>query len=195
MVALSYEIIFKLAHTIYPALFEDSAIAVVTRPLGVLVGVIMILFLAAFYQAEKSNKRLALALQLLIVFTLLAFVLRLPPFKDWFDFQTVRLSSEIVGIVRSVLLIIVLILYRRKLAGSDSALSYATVLLVGLIGVGVIVNLIAFVAFASYLNSGDVTEPTPVVTALLLLLFLLTRLAAIVFLYRYEKYELKRLPS
>lgn len=191
MIALAYEIVFKLAHVFSPALFEDPVVLAITRPLGVIVGAIMILFLVAFYQAERSNRGLALALQILIVVVILAFLLRLPVAQTWLGFQTGRLSSEIIGIVRSALFIMVLILYRRKIAGSHAALSYAVIALAGFFGVGVIVNLIALVAFASYLNSGAVIEPAPVITALLFLLFVLTRLAAIYFLYRYEKLELK----
>lgn len=186
IVALVYELVYKAAHLVVPAIFSYQSITAITTLLSALVGVTAILFIYLFLQAEKSNRALTAVLLLLIGCMLVGVVLRLPLTRNAFDFADSRLIQEVAGLVKSFLLVCASALYLRQVDFQYRSLKRATILLTIFFGLGLLKSVFSLKSYLHFLGSGALTDTPGPLLAVMFMMFLMGHLATIYFLYQYR---------
>jgi hypothetical protein len=189
IVAVAYTILLKLGHVLAPSLFEVSAVGVAKAVMSVAVGVVIILFLVAFHNEEKAKGRLATALKVLIACFVLRVVMRLEVMGAALDHQKVRVAGDVVGVAISILLLVVIMLYRAEIPSGPKPLRRASAIVAVMFGIGVVKNLVSLGYLVRFDASGAMTEFPPAFYNMMFVLFLLTNGSVLYFLFRY--YELK----
>jgi hypothetical protein len=192
--ALVYEVILKLTHVLTPSLHHISLMAGITTMLAYLTRAILVIFLYFFYQEEKDTDRMIrrLLIPVLACFALIL-VLRIPALRVMLAVTVTRVLGQSVGLVVSVLLLFVVLVYRKSVPGSQRRLRQAALFVSITFGIGVITSLARFVEITRFAASGEATEHSPAFFGVMLVVFLVTHVALIYFLYEY--YRLKSRPA
>ncbi len=189
IITLAYEILLKLTHIFIPSLFYISPVPGITSMISFISGVIIILFVFLFYKEESSNKKVGLALILIIGCFVPHTILRLPITREIFDFKIIRLLGEIVGFIRAILLFILLIFYRREIPSNEKLLKHATIFITIMFGFGIIKSLFSLISFARFFISGITIDFSPIFFTMIFILFLISHASIIYFLYHYYQFK------
>jgi hypothetical protein len=185
--ALSYEVVLKICRTFTPSLFEVRAITGITSVLSLLVGLVIIIFLFIFYRDNRVNRGVARLCLALIACFVLRFLLRLPTVRGLFGFQTDRLLAEGIGFLGAVLLLAVVLAFRRSVPAERRPLRQAASMLAVLLAVGVATAGYALYEYARFMSSGSTADHPASFYRLMFFLFILTHAAAIYFLLLYSR--------
>jgi hypothetical protein len=186
MMAVAYKILLKVGHVVVPSFFEVPAVRAVNTLLSAAVAVVIILFLVAFHNEEGAGGRLGTVLKVLIACLILRFILRM---GAALDHQAVRLAGEALGVLVSILLFVVIAIYRRRIASGRSSLRGAATVVEVMLGIGAVKSLVSFGYLVRFVASGVITEFPQALYSVMLVLFLVTSGSLLYFLFRY--YELK----
>lgn len=185
IIALIYEILLKLSHILIPSLFNLSAVSGIAAALSFLAGIIIIVFMVAFYRAERANRKVTLLLKILIGCIILHFILRLQVTRNLFDYQTIRLGAEIIGFIKAVLLFGVLLVYQSEIPSTEKLFRQAAVIITVMFGIGILKSLYSLSCYARFVIAGIETQFAPMFYITVTILFFITHAAIIYFLYRY----------
>jgi hypothetical protein len=190
VIALAYEILFKLSHMLAPSLFNLSIVSLVTSLLSFIVWVTIILFMFLFYKEERSSANVAMAIKMLIACIVLQFVFRSPAASGVMSHQTARLVGEVIGLVKAVVLFALVILYRSTIPIGERSIKQAAVFIAVMFGIGIVKSLSSIIYFARFLISGTTVDYPPAFYSIMFIVFLATHASIIYFLYRYYQFKL-----
>lgn len=185
--ALAYELVFKLAYLLMPAMFAAPGIARITPVLSGVVVVIIVLFLISFRGQMRAHRRLAAVIAMLIGCIVIAAILRLPMVSGAIGYQAARLIGAALGVVTDCLLFLFMIYYLRIIPSAQKGLRQAAVLTSVLFAIGVVISLHALGCFIWFMIFFEVVEPGPLFNGILFLLFILRHASIILFLVRYHQ--------
>jgi hypothetical protein len=125
----------------------------------------------------------------LIACFVLRVVMRLEVMGAALDHQKVRVAGDVVGVAISILLLVVIMLYRAEIPSGPKPLRRASAIVAVMFGIGVVKNLVSLGYLVRFDASGAMTEFPPAFYNMMFVLFLLTNGSVLYFLFRY--YELK----
>ncbi len=192
IIALSYEIALKLVIVFMPTIVHSQIFAVVTKLLSLFVGIVIILFMFFFYNKEKSNKRIQTVLKILIACIILSFILRLPVTRNIFGYSDALFVGEIVGLIQALLLLVLIILYKKTIPSQEKALKQTAVFVAIMFSVGVIKSGYVLINYSVFITTGVTADASPIWFKISFVLFLLTHISIIYFLCRYYRYQNNR---
>ncbi len=98
IIALSYEILFKLWGMLLPSFTKLPLISGFTRVLSFAVGIIIIIFMYYFYKDERANKKITTSMKLLIIFFIIQCILRLTTVRHLIGYSGVFIAAEVAGV-------------------------------------------------------------------------------------------------
>ncbi|MCI0513902.1 hypothetical protein L0128_11870 [candidate division KSB1 bacterium] len=186
---LIYELVLKLSHHFVPSFFELAPVAAITSIIFFISGIIIILFMICFYQAERTHQTIKLACQIIIAGMVLNFILRLPLMQNRIDLQVIRMVREVIGCLNAMFLFILVVAYRQSLPDRAKSLKQAAGVLAILFGFGIIKTLLAAIYYSRFVVTGVTRDVSPWVNYFWLILFLVTHLSLIYFLYWYYRFK------
>ncbi len=192
IVVLAYEIVLKLSHFLFPHALQNHIAISITGVLAVLAGMIIILFLILFLQTEGSSPTLAWSIRALIGAYVLLFMLRFALAGNLLDFKTLRLLSEIMGVLTAALMFIVLVSYRALIPSDRLALFQATNIAAFFLGIRILFKLYSAIEFSRFISSGESGEYSSGFYILVSGIYLLTHLSIIYFFFRYYQFKSAR---
>jgi hypothetical protein len=189
IILLAYEILLKLSHVFIPFAFNISLISSITRIISFMVGVVIILFIFLFYKAERSNRKLAIVLKIVLGCIILHFILRLPMAREMIDHKVVRLVGELVGFVEAIFLFLLMIFYKKGIPANGKAIKRAANFAAIMFSIGIIKSLSSLITFTRYVISGIETDFSPIFYNTMLIIFIFTQASVINFLFRYYQFK------
>jgi len=189
IIALIYEIIFKLCRTFFPSFFDISFVYEITRVLSVAVGIIIIVFMYYFYKEEHKHKKLATSMKLLIVFFIIQFVLRLTFIRNMIEYSGAFIAEGIAGFIQAVLLFIVITSYIKILPNDRKNLKSSAVIVAIMFGISIVKSLFTLITYIRFMSSGLSTQfPSGFMTAFIIF-FIILHVSIIWFLYNYNHWK------
>jgi hypothetical protein len=186
---LIYEAVLKLTHVLTPSLHEVASVAYATDALRLVTGLILIIFLYLFYREERAIAGVDRLMKPLLFCIVLSVLLRLPVLRGTLNIMFVRVLSQLIGLVISVLLFLLVLAYRSSVPAGREPLRQAATLVVVTFGIGIATALMKFAEITLFAVSGSMTVHSPMFFNLMFVVFLITHAAVIYFLYRYYQFE------
>lgn len=191
LIALIFEIVKKVFYFLLPSAVNIPIISTSMSILSAIVIAIVLMFLVAFYQEEKTNKNIQIVLQFLIVCFVLLIILKLPVISRVIQYRYVDISIEIINTIKSVIYFLFIILFRKEIFLVDKRLLQASNFLSLMLGIGILKSLYSLIQYSQYMLSGTESQFSSFFYCMMFLIFLFTHLSFIYFLYRYYQFKLK----
>jgi hypothetical protein len=189
IIALVYEIFFKLSRNFASFIFEIPLVSSITKLFSFAMGLVIILFIFYFYQEEKDGGAIELALKITLGVVILAFLYRLPLPHSVNDFKTFRFIGGILSLAGSALFFLFVLMYRKKIPQSAGPFLQAITLVSVVFAIDILKNLYSLITLVRFIMFGAIVDFPFAIHRAMFVLFIFGHLALIYFLYQFYRFN------
>ena len=185
IIALGYEIIFKLGRMFFSSFIEIPFVSGLTRVLSIAAGIIIIIFMYYFYKEESEHKKIGTYMMLLIIIFIIQSILKLTAVRHLIGYSGAFFAAEVAGFIKAVLLFIVITIFIKIVPPSKRVIKRSTVLVAVMFGIGIIKSLFALISYLRFMSSGSTVQFPPEFMNVFFIVFIVSHVSLIWFLYNY----------
>ena len=187
---LVYEVLLKLTHILTPSLHEISFVTDIIPILRIVTGIILVTFVYFFYREEKQSGGIGRLLKATLLCVALSVIIKLPILKGAVDVILLRVIGQYIGLIISVLLLLVIAVYKKTVPAEHNRLHQAAMFLSVTFAIAIVTSAVRCFEITRFAVSGEMTVHSPAFFFFMFILFLVTHAAAINFLCRYYQFKL-----
>ncbi len=191
IIALAFDILKKTVQILSAGLSNSALVSESMTVFSFVVSAILLVFLVTFYQEERGQRSLSRIIKFVLGTYLILVLFRISWISQLLPYQYYRLLIETVGLCQSVLLFILVYVFRKKIAPADKFLTDASLIVLVMFGLWILKDMLALLSSGRYALTGVETLFSTAFYGLIFAVFLFRHLAVIYFLYNYYLFKSK----
>jgi hypothetical protein len=189
IIGSAYTLFYKAVYAIFPFIVNNILLSKLLSLLLIL-ATITIIFFAYYFPKEVNpiNKRLKLSLQLVILFTILIILLKLPFGQSLIPSMHKNAIFESIRLLNSISMFVFWISFYQMLTKNNS-LQISLKLVIWIASIGLLLELIQFYYYMNFIFIGSESISFPPLQNIAAIVFVLSYCAVINFLIKFKKAE------
>jgi hypothetical protein len=189
IIGSAYTLFYKAVFAIFPFVTNNILVSKLLSLLWILATITIILF--AYYFPKEVfplNRRIKISLQLVILFTCLIILLKLPFGQSLVPGIYKNVIFEFIRLLNSISMFVFWISFYKKLY-PDNSLKLSLKLVLWTASFGLFLGLIQFYYYMNFIFTGSESIPFPPLQYFAAIIFVLSYCAVIYFLIEFKKAE------
>ncbi len=189
IIGSAYTLFYKAVFTIFPFITNNILVSKLLSLIWILATITIILF--AYYFPKEVfplNKRIKISLQLVILFTILIILLKLPLGQSLVSGIQKNAIFEFIRLLNSISMFVFWISF-YKLLYPNNSLQLSLRLVIWIASIGLLLELIQFYYYMNFIFTGSESIPFSPLQYFAAIIFVLSYCAVINFLIKFKKVE------